>query len=178
MVEHLDRILPVQQGLWQPVDICGRRQPGCGRSWDHHHDNVGEKRPLEKPMTWSIIAQITKCHHHLSHLAPYTGEEESPLQSFWSSQGALGHRCWKFIMTTCVSELVLPFFNTENKTAFRQPECPSKKSSDWLKINFLFGTENGEGQKKYLSIRIQIEHEMIGEADLIFGICLQFVFCY
>ena len=29
--EHLDRILPVQQGLWQPVDICGRRQPGCGR---------------------------------------------------------------------------------------------------------------------------------------------------
>ena len=81
-------------------------------------------------------------------------------------------------MTTCVSELVLPFFNTENKTAFRQPECPSKKSSDWLKINFLFGTENGEGQKKYLSIRIQIEHEMIGEADLIFGICLQFVFCY
>ena len=30
MVEHLDRILPVQQGLWQPVDICGRWQPGCG----------------------------------------------------------------------------------------------------------------------------------------------------
>ena len=28
--EHLDRILPVQQGLWQPVDICGRRQPGGG----------------------------------------------------------------------------------------------------------------------------------------------------
>merc|ERR1719412_2785318 len=33
MVEHLDRILPVQQGLWQPVDICGRRQPGCGGPW-------------------------------------------------------------------------------------------------------------------------------------------------
>ena len=30
MVEHLDRVLPVQQSLWQPVDICGRRQPGCG----------------------------------------------------------------------------------------------------------------------------------------------------
>ena len=136
-------------------------------------------------MTWSIIAQITKCHHHLSHLAPYTGEEESPLQSFWSSQGALGHRCWKVILTKCFWAGP-PLFQYQKQNSFQ----PTRVSIYWsflIGIRSIFFLVQKMGRAKTniypSSCKLKAGHEMffanIRMANFIFGASSQFVFrCY